>query len=188
MNKWIPVAALAAFLLSSGVLLLLNRGREVADAPVSPPAGEGLRLRPPQVMPPTADPKEVAQALEGATLPPGDAVLADALRGALSAGEAPSYRSLIDVPISANEGAELRDEVKAWVDRKMARFGFAPAQKKPTVVWRVQLDPAGSGAWKAGVTLRREGQASLERAYEVPAAWSETRLDAVFASDFAPPR
>ncbi len=187
MNKWLPAVAVGAFAITAGVLYLVSGGGEAQDLPIAPPAGEELRLRRDPPPPPPADPKKVQEKLAGQTLLPGDAALLKALEAELAAGTSPTYRTLIDVPFNDNAAPALRDEVKGWVERKMAEFGYTVADRKPTVLWRVALDAGKQGAWKMSVALRSGGDAVLERTLEVPAAYSATRIDQVMAKEFASP-
>lgn len=189
MNKWLPAVAVGAFALTAGVLYLAGGSEETKETPLTPPAGESLRLRPQAPAPVTADPARVKEALAGRTLLAGDAALYTVLEEELAGGSAPTYRTLIDLPFAENAAHELRDEVKGWLDRKMAAYGFAVAQSKPSVLWRVALDPGEQGAWRLTLTLRRGGDEALKRELELPAAFTPDRLDRLFAADFeAPPK
>lgn len=187
MNKWLPAVAVGAFAMTAGLLYLAGGGGETTDAPIAAPPGESLRLRPASAPPVAADPKQVKEKLSGQPLAPGDAALLQTLEAELEAGVDPSYRAMFDVPFAENAGPELRDEVKGWIDRKMASFGFTGAEKRPSLLWRVALDPGEQGVWRLKYTLRRGGETSLEREVEVPAEFSEGRLDEVMGQDFAAP-
>ncbi|MGI5863096.1 MAG: hypothetical protein ACOX6T_13685 [Myxococcales bacterium] len=190
-----PVAligvALVAALLTLGLVFLISpdEGKQAPLKPLEVPAGESLRLQATKEKPrpAPANPAEVARSLEGQTLLPGDAVLAQALKAALAAGESPSYKIRIDVPLEDNAAQAVRDEVKAWVERKMAALGFTLAAGKPSLTWVVHVDPADGGKYVVKTILRTEGQERFNQAFELPFAFSADRVEKSLGAAYATP-
>lgn len=184
-------AALAAALVTLGIVFLVSSD-ESKQAPLEPlqvPPGESLRLQAikEKPKPALANPAEAARSLEGKTLLSGDEVLAQALKAALAAGESPSYKIRIDVPLEDNAAQAVRDEVKAWVEQKMAALGFAVAVGKPSLSWVVHVDPADGGKYAVKTILRTEGQERFNQAFELPFAFSADRVEKSLASAYATP-
>lgn len=186
-----PVVLVAVALLVAALAFVLARGLQPKTdlQPLVPPPGESLRRQGVPPKPTVAEAKQVLPSLEGAALPPGDAAVREVLRAALSASEAPSYRLNLDAPFDDAAGRQVGDEVREWIDRKMAGLGFEVADSgKPSLVWRVRIDPGEAGAYTLGVALRAGGESKLDQQFTLPAAYTRTRLDTTFASAFAPPR
>lgn len=183
----LSTGALAAGL-TAALLLCLQGGVDRAQ-PLAPPPWEELRNPKPRPAPARADPREVASNLAGAALPPGERALADALDRALVSGEAPSYRVALDAPALDNAAQAVRDEVLDWIRRKMAALGFSEATAKPALSWRVTLEGLEGGRYAIRVALRSAGATRFQADFELPAAYSENRLDGVLGGAFAaPPR
>ena len=184
-----PVFLVAVAVLVAGVVwLVASRTQPQSDLkPLTPLPGESLRRQGVPPRPQRADPVAALAALEGAALAPGDAVLRDLSKAAQDAKEEPSYRANIDVPYNDPAAQQISDEVREWIDRKMAGLGFGGASGKPTVVWRVQIDPGQAGAYSIDLKLRAGTESKLAVTYQLPAAFSVTRLDTTFAPGFAAP-
>jgi hypothetical protein len=181
-------AALAAALLTLGLVLLLAGGDgKPRLVPLEPPPGESLRLQKPAEKPPTADPAEVVRALGEEPALPGDAVLVEALKAAVAAGEPPTYKLRIDVPLADNAAQAVRDEVRGWVERKMAALGFVGAAGKPTLSWGVHVDPGEAGKYVVQTRVRVGGEARFDEEFELPFAFSADRVDKSLATAFAAP-
>lgn len=178
-----------AVVVAGAVWLVASRTRPETDLkPLTPAPGESLRRQGVRPKPRKADPGEALRLLQaGSALAPGDAALRDLLQAALDAKEEPSYRANIDVPFDDPAAQQISDEVREWVERKMAGLGFGVASGKPTVVWRAQIDPGEGGKYSIKVKLRAGSESKLDATYELPAAYSATRLDASFAPGFAAP-
>ncbi|MGC4123008.1 MAG: hypothetical protein QM765_52245 [Myxococcales bacterium] len=185
-----PIFLVAVAVVVAGtVWLFASRGQPETDLkPLTPSAGESLRLQGARPKPRKADAKEALRKLQtGAALPPGDAALRDLLQVALEAKEEPSYRANIDVPFNDPAAQQVSDEVREWLERKMAGLGFGLATGKPTVVWRVQIDPGEAGKYSIKLKLRAGSESKLDASYELPAAFSATRLDTTFAPGLSAP-
>ena len=185
-----PIFLVAVAVLVGGtVWLLASRSQPETDLkPLTPAAGESLRRQGSRPKPPKADPAEAMRKLQqGPALGPGDAALRDLLQAALDAKEEPSYRANIDVPFNDPAAQQISDEVREWIERKMAGLGFGLATGKPTVVWRVQIDPGEAGKYSIKLKLRAGSESKLDAAYELPAAFSSTRLDTTFAPGLSAP-
>ncbi len=184
------MAGLAAALLSVGALFYATSSRDpAAQAPLAPTPGEAMRVATPQAPPiELADPAAVVKQLDGKTLAPGDQILADILKAALKAGEAPCYRATIDAPFQDNAAPALRDELRQWIARKMSSLGFADAAGKPSVNWVVHLDPGQQGSYTLKATLRAGGASRFEQSFDVPATATADRMERVLAGAFSAPR
>ncbi len=184
-----PILLVAvAVVVAGAVWLVASRGQPETDlTPLTPPPGESLRRQGVRPKPPRADPAEALRKLQASALPPGDAALRDLLAAALQAKEEPSYRANIDVPFDDPAAQQVSDEVREWIERKMAGLGFGLAPGKPTVVWRVQIDPGEAGRYLIKLKLRAGSESKLEATYELPAAFTATRLDTTFAPGLAAP-
>jgi hypothetical protein len=183
----LAASALAAAL-TVALLLRLRAGADGAQ-PLPPPSGAELFNTKPRPAPARADPREVASRFAGAALAPSERTLARALESALAKGEEPSYRVALDAPARDNAAQAMRDEVLDWVRRKMAALGFSKATAKPAPSWRVKLEGLEGGRHAIGVALRSAGVARFQADFELPAAYSENRLDGASGSAFAaPPR
>ncbi|HEY3450157.1 MAG TPA: hypothetical protein VGK67_27635 [Myxococcales bacterium] len=185
-----PVVLVAvAVLVAGAVWLLASRSQPETDLkPLTPAAGESLRRQGVSPKPQKADAVEALRKLQtGPALPPGDAALRDLLQTALGAKEEPTYRANIDVPFNDPAAQQVSDEVRVWIERKMAGLGFGVASGKPTVVWRVQIDPGEAGRYSIKLKLRAGAESKLDAAYDLPAAYSATRLDATFAPGLSAP-
>jgi hypothetical protein len=178
--------AVAVGLLTMALFRLFSGGPESTLEPIKPPPGEELRLQPKAPAPAAADPAEVARGLEGKVLLPGDVVLAEALKSALAAGEKPTYKVSVDVPLEDNAAQAVRDEFRAWLGKKMASFGFQEASGKPSISWIVHIDPVEGVVYSIETTLRAGGTERFSREYELPNAYSPTRMEKTLAADFAP--
>lgn len=141
----------------------------------------------PRPAPASADPRQVAQRLKKGALSPGNRALADAIERSMAAGEEPSYRVSLDVPAEDSAAQAVRDEMLEWIRRKMASLGFAEARGRPTIAWKVKLDGLQGGRYAIRAALRSDGVVQFEGEFELPAAYSQSRMDVALGSAFAPP-
>lgn len=177
------LVAAAVWLAATG----LGGDRSTELQPLKPPAGESLRRQGTPPKPALADPAAALAVLERApALPKGDAVLRDLLKAALAAGEKPSFRASVDAPFDDNAAQQVKDELREWLDRKMAGLGFGDAASKPTLMWIAHVDPLGEGRYAIQLTLRAGGAPRLEEKLELPAAWTADRLDTALGASFGP--
>ena len=178
-----------ALAVAIGVWLLATRLTPPSDLrPLAPAPRELSRGPVGSPMPEPTDPHQALRELQGqAALAPGDAALRDELQAALAAGEAPTYRVVVDVPFGDAAGQRVADGLRAWLTRKMAGVGFREATGKPTVVLALRVDPAATGRYRLQAVLRASGQPRYEGSFELPAASENDRMDTTMAPGFAAP-
>ena len=183
----ILLVAIAA-VVAAAVWLVASRTQPQTDLkPLTPLPGESLRRQGVPPKPQRADPIAALTALGTGALAPGDGALRDLLKAALDATEDPTFRANVDVPFNDPAAQQISDEVREWLDRKMAGLGFGTTAGKPTVVWRVQIDPGEAGKYTIKLKLRAGSESKFEQTYELPAAFSATRLDTTFAAGLSAP-
>lgn len=186
-----PEVLVGVALLVAAVVFVVARRAGPSEAqegmqPLKLPPGESLRVRPPAPQPVVADPKAALAAAPAEPLA-GDKVILALLKAALDAGEAPTFRSSMDLPFDDNAGQQVKDELHEWLGRKMAGLGFVPAAGKPTVSWVLRVNPSADGSYAIQVLLRASGETRFDQPFVLPKAWSKDRLDTSFAAAFAPP-
>ncbi|MBI5549281.1 MAG: hypothetical protein HY901_35800 [Deltaproteobacteria bacterium] len=186
-----PIVLVAvAALVAGGVWLLFSQLRPVSDLqPLTPSPGESPRRQGVPPKPVRADPRQALASLEmaGAVLPQGDVALRELLRAALAAKEDPTWRAALDIPFSDNAAQQVSDEVREWIARKMAGLGFGDATAKPTVLWKVHIDPANDGRYTLKTALRAGGETRHEQSFELPAAYTTSRMNDTLAPGFGAP-
>jgi hypothetical protein len=179
--------AVAVGLVTVGAIALFSSGwKQTSFQPLKPHPGEQLRLQPPAPKPEPADAAEIAHRIEGKTLMPGDAVLADALKSAVAAGQTPTFKASVDVPLGDNAAPAVRDEVKGWLAKKMAALGYKDTGDKPTVSWIVHIDPLDGGRYSVETIVRAGGMERFRQKLELPHAWAADRVEKAMAPAFAP--
>lgn len=131
--------------------------------------------------------KEVLAELEGKDLLPGDKAVALRLTLAVQAGRQAGYKVNVDYPFSDGAAMAVSQEVKSWIQAKMAAFGFEEMEGKPDVTWIVHVQPGeGEAVYGLAASLWAEGTQLYQEAFVVPAQFASDRMDKVFGKGFVP--
>lgn len=136
---------------------------------------------------PTVTPPDVAYSkIVGKTLLPGDQAIAERLAIEMQGAQKPTYKSNVDYPFNDGAAHAISEEVRQWVREKMAALGFSEAEGKPSLSWVIHIQPDADERYLLETSLHSEGSLKFKKNFVVPAQYSSTRMNEVFAADFVP--
>ena len=156
----------------------LTTGTRTPPVPAAEPASE----KGPKV----ADPATAFAQLLGKSLLPGDQAIAERLALEMQGAQKPAFKSNVDYPFDDGAAHAISEEARRWVRAKMAALGFAETPGKPSLLWVIHVQPGVEGRYLLETSLSAEGSVKFSKTFVVPAQFSSTRMDEVFAADFAP--